>query len=275
MTGASTINLHVCLGALALTALVTGCASQSDDRAPTDVPTAPAAELSSELDHLHGLHIDPAGTVLAGTHTGLVAIDPSGGVARVGDSDDDFMGLTGVPGSDTLFSSGHPGRSSSAPNPLGLRISTDGGRTWTDRSLVGEVDFHALATDGTVVVGFGGGKGLRISQDGGTGWVFGAAVRAVDLAVTDAGVWVLTPDGLQLSTDTGQSVESVPEAPGMVLLAGARDALWGVDEQGIAWRSRDGRAWQRHSYIGPVQALTAADYDTAYAASSRSLYTLG
>jgi len=116
---------------------------------------------------------------------------------------------------------------------------------------------------------------LRISQNGGTGWVFGAAVRAVGLAVTNAGVGVQNKDALQLITDTGQSFESVPEAPGMVLLAGARDALWGVDEQGIAWRSRDGRAWQRHSYIGPVQALTAADYDTAYAASSRSLYTLG
>lgn len=58
------------------------------------------------------------------------------------------------------------------------------------------------------------------------------------------------------------------------MLAGAADALWGVDVEGVAWRSRDGRAWQTYSYVGPVEALTAANYDTAYAATTQSLYTL-
>ena len=116
---------------------------------------------------MHGLTVDSAGTILAGTHSGLVALAPSGTTTEVGTSDDDLMGLAGVPGSDVLVASGHPGPSNPGPNPLGLRRSDDGGRTWTDRSLVGEVDFHALATDGTVVVGFDGTRdGLQAVKDG-------------------------------------------------------------------------------------------------------------
>src|SRR3546814_12519195 len=67
--------------------------------------------------------------------------------------------------SSDLFSSGHPGPSSTAANPLGLRTSNDGGRTWTDSSLAGQVDFHSLVTDGTTLVGFDGARGVTVSKD--------------------------------------------------------------------------------------------------------------
>ncbi|QHE74278.1 hypothetical protein GFS60_07974 (plasmid) [Rhodococcus sp. WAY2] len=232
-------------------------------------------KLNPEINHLHGLHINADGTVLAGTHTGLFADEPSGSTSRVGNTDDDLMGMTGVPGTNTVLSSGHPGRSSDAPNPLGLMVSTDGGQNWTTKSLIGEVDFHVLTSNGGIIVGFDGTTGLLVSTDSGTSWTAGASLPTASLAITDAGVWAVTTNGLQLSTDAARTFSVVPAAPPLsVVSAGTDGALWGVDVDGNAWRSRGGRTWQMPSSIGPVDALTASDYDNAYAATDQSLYAL-
>ncbi|MBC2644851.1 MULTISPECIES: F510_1955 family glycosylhydrolase [unclassified Rhodococcus (in: high G+C Gram-positive bacteria)] len=253
--------------------VLAGCSSGADETTKPDA-AVPVVELRSELSHLHGLHVGDDGTVLAGTHTGLFTIDTSGATSRVGASDDDFMGLTGVPNTDTVFASGHPSASSFAANPLGLRSSTDGGTSWMDRSLAGQVDFHALTTDGRLLVGFDGTDGLLVSTDGGTTWTPGARLVAAALAINASGVWAVTPAGLEHSTTAARTFSPVPNAPRLVMIAGAGDALWGVDGDGYAWRSRDGQDWQKRSLVGTVDALTAANYDTAYAATSRSLYTL-
>ncbi|WP_016881518.1 MULTISPECIES: F510_1955 family glycosylhydrolase [unclassified Rhodococcus (in: high G+C Gram-positive bacteria)] len=253
--------------------VLAGCTSQADDTTTPDA-AVPTVEFSSELSHLHGLHVGADGTVVASTHTGLFAIDTSGATSRVGASDDDFMGLTGVPNTDTVFASGHPGASSFAANPLGLRSSTDGGTSWVDRSLAGQVDFHVLSTDGRVLVGFDGKDGLLVSTDGGTTWTPGATLVAAALAVNGSGVWAVTPAGLEHSTTAARSFSPVPGAPRLVMIAGAGDALWGIDEDGYAWRSREGQDWQKRSRVGTVEAMTAANYDTAYAATSQALYTL-
>ncbi|MCQ4122655.1 F510_1955 family glycosylhydrolase [Rhodococcus tibetensis] len=253
--------------------LLTGCTSGADEATKPD-SSVPTVEFSSELSHLHGLHVGEDGAVLAGTHTGIFAIDASGATSRVGASDDDFMGLTGVPNTASLFASGHPGPSSFAANPLGLRSSTDRGVSWMDRSLAGEVDFHALTTDGRVLVGFDGTDGLLVSTDNGTTWTPGAKLGAAALAATTSGIWAITASGLQHSTDAARTFSAAPDAPRLLMIAGAGDALWGIDEDGYAWRSREGRDWQQRAQVGTVDALTAASYDTAYAATSQALYTL-
>ncbi|MEU2004612.1 F510_1955 family glycosylhydrolase [Rhodococcus sp. NPDC019627] len=253
--------------------LLTGCTSGADEPTTPDT-SVPTVDFSSELSHLHGLHVGKDGTVLAGTHTGIFAIDTSGSTSRVGGSDDDFMGLTGVPNTDNLFASGHPGPSSFAANPLGLRSSTDGGGSWMDRSLAGQVDFHALSTDGRILVGFDGTDGLLVSTDAGTTWTPGAKLVAAALAINDNGVWAVTPAGLEHSTTAARTFSPVPDAPQLVMIAGAGDALWGIDVDGYAWRTREGQDWQKRAQVGTVDALTAPNYDTAYAATSQALYTL-
>lgn len=264
---------------LALTVLA-GC-SVTDQTATTPVPTTPVSAsvpgvaLTPPLDHLHGLHLAADGTILAGTHTGLFALATDGITTRVGASDDDFMGLTGAPGTDHLFASGHPGPSSTAPNPLGLTESTDAGRTWTPKSLTGEVDFHALATNGDLLIGFDGVTGLLTSTDAGTTWSTGARIAAAAIAVTENGVWAATADGLQHSTDTGRTFTTVPDAPQLVLVSAAKDgSLWGIDITGTAWRSHTGREWEQWAVVGPVEAILATDYGTAYAATAQKLYPL-
>ncbi|AQA22516.1 putative secreted glycosyl hydrolase [Rhodococcus sp. MTM3W5.2] len=253
-----------------------GGADSALDAAAAPSPRMQSVPMAPALDHLHGLHVATRGTVLAGTHTGLYAVGTSGRTERVGARDDDLMGLAGVAQTDTLYSSGHPGPSSAAPNPLGLKESTDGGRTWRARSLAGEVDFHALASDGELLVGFDGTGGLRVSTDRGTTWAAGAALPAASLAIAADGVWAVTPDGLQRSTDVALSFTVVEGAPDLVIVsAGADGSLWGVDAGGTAWRSDLSRSWQRVAEIGEVEALAAADYGRAYAATSRVLHTLG
>ncbi|WP_038170264.1 F510_1955 family glycosylhydrolase [Tomitella biformata] len=270
--------------AIPLAAVVLASCASAQDAPPEEAGPGSASAHSASaqvaldppLDHLHGLHLDADGTVLAGTHTGMFEVEMSGRTTKIGDSDDDFMGLAGVPGTNDLFASGHPGASSTAPNPLGLTASTDGGRTWETRSLLGEVDFHALATDGELLIGFDGVTGLIVSADAGTTWTPGAAMGAAALAATDGGVWAATADGLQHSADAGLTFAAVPGAPVLVRISAAADgSLWGIDTSGVAWRSKTGETWEQRDVVGPVEAVLAVDFNTAYAATAKTLYTLG
>ncbi|MGK9274464.1 hypothetical protein [Williamsia sp. D3] len=259
-------------------AVATGCTSAAP--APRQNPPAgvgdvtEAITLSPELTHLHGLQLSADRTLLAGTHTGLAAITPAGATTAVGTADDDLMGLSGIPGTDVVFASGHPGRSSSAPNPLGLRASTDGGHTWQDRSLVGEVDFHVLAADEGLLIGSDGGARLLISTDAGHTWGAGAQLVPRTLAISADGIWAATDDGIVWrSTDGGRSFARIA-APTIALLAGSGSALWAIDADGYAWQHFENRPWLKHSWIGAPHALTVAPDGLAYAASTTQLWVL-
>jgi hypothetical protein len=275
----STSRVTALIGTVVLAAVLAACSDPqppAGDTAGPDAagPAAASVTLNAPLAHLHGLHSAAAGRLLAGTHTGLFAIDPvTGATSRVGDSDDDFMGLAGTSGTDNLVSSGHPGQSSDAPNPLGLRASSDGGRTWATRSLSGETDFHVLATDGGTLIG-SSGQGLQISNDGGATWTPGADVQVAALTIIPTAVWAVTPDGVSHSTDGGRSFAAIPDAPQLTLISGTDRGLWGVDIGGYAWFSPDGTAWQKDDYVGPVEALTSAPDGSGFAATATTLYKL-
>lgn len=233
-----------------------------------------SAPLDAPLNHLHGVHVANAGTCLAGTHNGLFSIDPAtGATARIGDSDDDFVGLSDASGTDDLVSSGHPGPSSDAPNPLGERASMDGGQTWTTRSRSGTTDFHILATDGETLLGCDA-RGLQTSHDGGVTWAAGAEVAVAALAVNPSAVSAITPDGVARSTDGGGSFTAMPAAPPLALISGNDRGLWGVEAAGYAWSSPDGAGWDKGERVGVVEALTSGPDGTGYAASSDAVYVL-
>ncbi|MCH9732690.1 MAG: hypothetical protein K0U84_24010 [Actinomycetia bacterium] len=122
--------------------------------------------------------------------------------------------------------------------------------------MAGEVDFHALAATDQVIVGFGTASGLRVSTDGGVTWSPGAALEASSLAITNSGVCAVTDAGLQFSSETARSFSAVPEAPPLAIIVGARDTLWGVDTEGNTWQSQEGRDWRNAGSVGGVDALT-------------------
>jgi hypothetical protein len=234
-----------------------------------------AVPLDPALDHVHGLVATGDGSLLAGTHSGVVTITTAGAVSRVGQAADDLMGMSGIAGTDELVSSGHPGTGSDLPNPLGLIASDDGGTTWEAVSLTGEVDFHALATDGDLLVGFDGRVGLLVSTDDGATFTSGAQIAPAALAITPDGVWATTAQGVQRSTDGGATFTPIAGAPRLVLISAGTDAsLWGVDTDGAAWRSPDGTTWEKRGQVGTVEALAALDHTTAYAVTADTLYAL-
>lgn len=268
--------------------LVTSCANGTDTTVPQPTPTTAVSEkaqeaaavtvatiaLSQSIEHVHGLVVDGAGAVRAGTHEGVRVVTPTGEVTAVGPSDD-LMGMTGQPGTMRLISSGHPGLGSQFPNPLGLIRSDDGGQSWESVSLTGEIDFHAMATTGDYIVGFDGVTGIVTSTDGGVTWTSGPAMAAAALAAVGDDVWATTADGVMLSNDRGATFSVLPGAPRLRLVTAASDdSLWGLDVDGIAWRSLDGRDWKQVTQLPEVEAVAALDFNTAYAINQTQLHVL-
>lgn len=172
-----------------------------------------------QLHHIHGLAVDPgdAASVYIATHAGLVKGTQDQDWQFVGDNRSDFMGFTvhpTVPG--LMVASGHPAEGSHEPNPRGLIVSRDGGRTWRPLTLEGLADFHALTlsrADGDTVYGWNVGRnpGLyRVSLRNGT-WrrveargleeVFSLGAHPMERDTVVAG----TRSGLLVSRDGGQS----------------------------------------------------------------------
>lgn len=215
--------------------------------------------------HVHGLGINPADKALfIATHTGTYRVPPNAEqAARVGDSRQDTMGFT-IVGPDRFLGSGHPDvqtmqRQNLPPN-LGLIESTDGGRSWTPISLLGQADFHVLRSRGDRVYGVDSTNGrFLVSGDGGRTW----SQRPIpgplfDLAVhpqKPSRVVAATERGLIASADDGRSWRVLG---GNVGLLGWPDParLVLVDGAGQVHASRDsGRRW---SAIGDVGGQPAA-----------------
>lgn len=171
------------------------------------------------LTHVHGMDA-PAwadGALFVGTHTGLVRWTEERGWRSVGAGRHDLMGFRADAETDgTLFGSGHPDLRSGLPNPLGLIVSLDGGRTWTQRSLRGVADLHALTTtfgDRPALLAWDAlGNALLRSDDGGTTWTTlpsealaaSGGVLALDAHPADPErVFAATANGLWRSEDVG------------------------------------------------------------------------
>ncbi|MEX2323711.1 MAG: hypothetical protein WEA29_08100 [Acidimicrobiia bacterium] len=195
--------------------------------------------------HIHGLEVAPWAPrqVFLATHLGLIVIDEAGAWAVVSEEAHDLMGFRTHPSQEgVLYASGHPAPGSGVANPVGFRLSRDGGRTWESLSLEGVADFHAMAADhrdGRVIYGWNVGRdpGFYRSGDGGQTWerldgldpavvggVFAVAVHPDDpnrvLAGTEVGiVESLDAGGSWRSLLAGYPVTSIAWAPDGGLLA--------------------------------------------------------
>ncbi|MEU9010725.1 F510_1955 family glycosylhydrolase [Streptomyces sp. NPDC048479] len=256
--------------ALALAA----CSSNTDTHRGAGTSDASRPTIS----HIHGLGIDPADNRLyVATHEGIFTPGEGGAAQRVGDSRDDFMGLT-VAKAKRFLASGHPAPGADGPGNRGLIESNDSGKTWKTRSLAGEVDSHSLDyADGTIY-GYDSANGLlRVSKDG-TTWQDRARLRALDIAVSPNDpdtVLATTAEGVAKSIDGGKTF-AAGKQPVMALVSWAKpDALYGIDTSGGLNRSTDaGMTWQKTATVpgGQPQALTAVDAQHVLAATQDGVY---
>lgn len=248
-------------------------------------PSAPSIDIS----HVHGLaYAASDDSLFVATHHGLArGVRASNGWSwsYVGDPYD-YMGFTqDANRTGVFYSSGHP------DNPyeyggvhLGLRRSTDGGETWEQRSLKGEVDFHALTAvhggDGWLA-GFWQGA-IKVSRDGGLTWANRTAPSSTVIALGSADGQLLagTSTGLYRTMDlanltawtklpgpSNAVVSSVAASrDGNMLLAGTGDG-----RTGATYRSTDaGMTWTKLTpaslEAAPGQVLFTFDQgDSAHA----------
>ncbi|MFG6116903.1 F510_1955 family glycosylhydrolase [Thalassobacillus devorans] len=175
-------------------------------------------------DHIHGVgYLQQENGIAFASHTGLKFYKDGKWMETTGQNND-YMGFTAV--DEGFYTSGHPGKDSDLPNPLGLKKSTDGGRSLENLGFEGESDFH------TIGVGYENhaiyllnmqpnselDAGFYRSFDDGTSWdaveaeglnnsPFAIAVHPTDENI----VAVSNETGVYLSEDAGKTFEPVKE----------------------------------------------------------------
>lgn len=258
---------------LSLTLALTACSPSTDSD-----HSGGSKGAASALTHIHGLGLHKE-TLYVATHEGIYSPGAGGAPVLVGERRDDFMGFT-VAADGTFLASGHPAPGGGGPSDLGLVASDDAGLTWKERSLGGEVDFHALdVVPGGTVYGYDstGGR-LRVTRDQ-VAWEDRAELRALDIAVAPADPEVVvatTESGVARSADGGRTFSAGAGEVLAYVSWGAGDALFGASPGGVLFRSGDGgRVWGR---VGPVpgggapQALTVVDARRLLVASGDGVY---
>ncbi len=194
---------------VALVAVVWVVSQVADDG---DDPRSGVVADDPGVSHVHGLGLNPAdGSLIVATHYGSFRIPADGDDAiRIGDSFQDTMGFT-VIGPDRFYGSGHPdvaGMRAGQPGLLGLIESIDAGETWSNVSLSGQVDFHALAFAHDNVYGWDSSTQRFMVSPAGDDWEGRSTLALFSFAVDpdDADhIIAATPDGLTDSTDGGRT----------------------------------------------------------------------
>ena len=201
--------------------------------------TMPLSDLMAAT-HVHGIGPGTAGveSLTLATHNGLWAVDLAGDTAtRMGQSQDDFMGYSAVPGSlGVAYASGHPVTGGN----LGIIRTEDAGQTWVPVSdgLDGPVDFHNMEVsraDPALIYGIGHDGRVQRSADGGLSWEASgqAPEKLIDIATAPddaARVYAATEGGLFLSPDGGATWQPVIEGvPVSTVDTGADGVVRAVD----------------------------------------------
>ncbi|MCW2962478.1 MAG: hypothetical protein JWM90_2865 [Thermoleophilia bacterium] len=226
---------------------------------------------TGSLSHVHGIGRNPkGGDVYLATHHGLWRMRKDADPDRVGNYLHDFMGFS-VVGPDHFIASGHPNSAPSMPPHMGLIESTDAGNTWTNRSLLGEADFHTLRSVDGRTFGWNSQDGaLMVSSDLRDWNTIVEDLMMVDVAIEPAQQDVMVASvprdqrtiELQRSTDGGASFGPVKKAPQLARFAWSeKSQLWGFAPDGRVWLSTDqGESWER---VGELDALPDAVTSTA------------
>lgn len=247
------------VGAVALVVIVVIVATGGSDEPDT-------ASDAEGVAHVHGLGVDPAdGTLHVATHHGLFELSEDGAAQRISKDRHDFMGFT-VVGADHFLASGHPSPEAAREleQPLfGLIESTDGGVTWTPKSLSGATDFHALEAAHGNVYGFDATSSRFLVSADGIDWEARSETPIADLAVhpDDADrIVASSSQGLIESVDGGRTWKRLSGAPPVVFLDWhAERGLWGLDGQGQL-HHLEGDTWQESEALeGAPHALLVHD----------------
>lgn len=242
----------------------------------------PALSADPGVAHVHGLGVDPGdGTLYAATHHGVFRVPAEGEAERIADRFQDTMGFT-VAGAGRFLASGHPDiqdeelRAPGKPPLLGLIESRDAAVTWSSLSLLGDVDFHALAAAHGRVYGADATGGRFMVTEDRRQWETRSQVQLLSFAVSpqspDA-VVAATEQGVVASTDGGRTWSPQSGAPPVMWLGWGPSGLWGVTGSSELFRSADGAAWTAAGRVpGRDPEALLADGDDLYVATDTGIH---
>ncbi len=246
--------------------LLSGCSAPDQQASVASPAVGQVAQASLELGGVHSILLTDEG-ILMGTHHGVWLQTSSQDPVRVGDSRFDVMGLAKF--GSGLVASGHPGETDEQIGNIGLRGSTDQGRTWENISLSGQADFHRLTTSGQTIMGLSAADGALLSSaDGGKTWIALPNPNIYDLALDPSDSLTIvgtTETGPILSSDGGKTFSPIAGAPLLVLLSWDTARLVGVAPDGLIYESLDQAITWRQigSVTGQVQAIAVLGNEIA------------
>lgn len=197
------------------------------------------------ISHIHSVRAF-GDQVILGTHEGLFRYVDQKTVQLMGPEIFDIMGLA-VFGK-KLYASGHPGPGSKLPEPVGLLLSTDSGKSWKRLGLQGEVDFHLLESAGADMYGVDSGSGnLLYSNNAGKKWTSRGKNVVTDIAINPlkVGAALALRDGKLMATQNSftkmRTVDSTPAFTSLdwitgSLLATGGKSLYRSSDSGMSWK---------------------------------------
>ncbi len=208
-------------------------------------PAMGSGQSIGTISHIHSVRAF-GDQVILGTHEGLFRYVDQKTVQSMGPENFDIMGLA-VFGK-KLYASGHPGPGSKLPEPVGLLLSTDSGKTWKKLGLQGEVDFHLLESAGADMYGVDSGSGnLLYSNNAGKKWTSRGKNVVSDIAINPekVGSALALRDGKLISTqksftkmraiNSTLTFTSLDWISGSLLATGGK-SLYRSSDSGMTWK---------------------------------------
>ena len=259
--------------------LLGACASDEAGPVPDMQLSSESASVSSPIvgapdwGHVHNLSLS-GDVVYIGTHEGFWKQEVGQEPALLSQPTFDVMGLSGT--NQRWLASGHPGPDMDAPSDLGLIESIDGGETWQSVSLLGEVDFHRLASVADFVLGVSAlDNSLLRSTDGGQTWQDLGTSSIFDLAINPKNpdnIFATTANGAVASQDGGFTFTPVETPVPLVLLAWSQEGLFATSTDGLILYSPDnGANWTERGVLGGEPVDLAADAGNVVAVVNDSI----
>jgi photosystem II stability/assembly factor-like uncharacterized protein len=208
-------------------------------------PAMGSGQSIGTISHIHSVRAF-GDQVILGTHEGLFRYVDQKTVQSMGPENFDIMGLA-VFGK-KLYASGHPGPGSKLPEPVGLLLSTDSGKTWKKLGLQGEVDFHLLESAGADMYGVDSGSGnLLYSNNAGKKWTSRGKNVVSDIAINPdkIGSALALREGKLISTQKSftkmRAIESTLTFTSLdwisgSLLATGGKSLYRSSDSGMTWK---------------------------------------
>jgi photosystem II stability/assembly factor-like uncharacterized protein len=221
-------------------------------------PAIASGESIGSISHIHSVRIFND-QILLGTHEGLYRYINAKTVAKIGTENFDVMGLS-ISGNQ-IFASGHPGPGSKLPEPVGLLLSVDSGKSWKKIGLQGKVDFHLLESEGSEIYGADSQSGnLLYSKNSGKSWINRGPNKFSDIAVnpkTAGSLLSLREGRLHVSNDSAITAKALKNSELFDHIEWNSERLIASSGMRLMTSRNIGKSWtQVQKFPAAISALT-------------------